>query len=275
MFLDHKKQLVTEIQTMLRYMADIGISVPFETLELLNELDISCDRSSKKSVSKHDEKEIDDIEKIALRSLQNLHSSLSKACSPATPLSIKASNFKENYIVLIGLGLGCVGIAMIIIYHFYKTDIILGSLGAAIVGSVFYSLYTASQYIKSRTFDPSYNQYYIIRLVLGVFSGYLLANIIGPTLPKNAETDAIQYGPILLGVIGGFSAEAVVQILQRFADTLVTVVKGSDKEKVKTEVDRAVTKQNTDTTNKLNSALTNDDPNQLKESVKNLIKDLT
>jgi hypothetical protein len=99
-------------------------------------------------------------------------------------------------------------------------------LVAAVLGAGFYSLFTAYGYIAARTFDPAYNIVYLVRFLLGVVAGTILANF-GPSMGlKGFQTT-------LLGLIGGYSAEAVNQILIRVGETLVAAVKGSGKDDVK------------------------------------------
>ena len=101
-------------------------------------------------------------------------------------------------------------------------EVYLMNFGAAVLGAGFYSLFTGYQYISNRTYDPGYNIIYLVRFFLGIVSGMVLASInIG--LPP-------QYNAITLGLVGGYSAEAVNQILLRVTEILVAAVKGSGKE---------------------------------------------
>jgi len=45
------------------------------------------------------------------------------------------------------------------------------------LGAAFYTLFTAHEYVRKRTFDPRYNSVYLIRFVLGVIAGLILANL--------------------------------------------------------------------------------------------------
>jgi hypothetical protein len=102
----------------------------------------------------------------------------------------------------------------------------LQNLVAAILGAGFYALFTAYGYIASRTFDPAYNIVYLVRFLLGVVSGTILANF-GPKMGLEG------FATTLLGLVGGYSAEAVNQILTRVGETLVAAVKGGSKELLK------------------------------------------
>lgn len=106
---------------------------------------------------------------------------------------------------------------------------ILMILAAAGLGAGFYGLYTAHSYIADQTFDPKYNSIYVVRFVLGLTSGTILGYF-GTSLfhPTSSGFDPKQLGPPVLALVGGYAAEAVSQILQRIADTLVALVKGTN-----------------------------------------------
>ena len=91
---------------------------------------------------------------------------------------------------------------------------ILINLSAATLGAGFYTLFTA------------YNTIDLLRFSLGIVSGVMLANF-GPNI------GAKEYNPILLGLIGGYSSEAVNQILLRVTEVLVAAIKGSGKDDFK------------------------------------------
>jgi hypothetical protein len=98
-------------------------------------------------------------------------------------------------------------------------------LFAAGLGAAFFGLFTAHEYVKNRTFDPRYNSVYLIRFVLGVVAGLILGNL-SALFDKNDTF--MRLGPGLIALLGGFSAEAVNQILQRLVEIMVTVVKGGN-----------------------------------------------
>jgi hypothetical protein len=97
---------------------------------------------------------------------------------------------------------------------------------AAALGAVFYILFTVHQYVNNRTFDPRYNMVYLIRFVLGVLSGLIMAALIGQSSFAKSNAEIMSLGPAVLALLGGFSTEAVYQILQRMVDILVAAVKG-------------------------------------------------
>ena len=112
-----------------------------------------------------------------------------------------------------------------------NTSTLLNEIFAAGLGSAFYTLWTANQYVLNRTFDPRYNICYMVRFILGVIGGVVLASI-APTLFESHET-LKRFGPGLFALLGGYSAEAVNQVLQRLADVMVAAIKGGPADQVK------------------------------------------
>jgi hypothetical protein len=98
------------------------------------------------------------------------------------------------------------------------------------LGAAFFGLFNAHEYVKNRTFDPKYNSVYLIRFVLGVIAGLILGNL--STLFSNNPT-FVRLGPGVIALLGGFSAEAVNQILQRLVEIMVAVVKGGNDDAAK------------------------------------------
>lgn len=92
------------------------------------------------------------------------------------------------------------------------------NLSGAILGASFYILLRAGKYVSDRTFDPKYNSVYIIRFATGIVAGFILTIILAD--------HKISFPPVLLALLGGFSAEAVEQILQRMVEVMLAVVHG-------------------------------------------------
>lgn len=183
-----------------------------------------------------------------------VHSELTQIVSPATPRTIRASRPSvgdkwrvgaNNKTVRLLLWATLVSIVLFfvvpLIIHFgakrgwYPSESIdnwapvIQIVAAASIGSAFYGLYTAHKYIVNFTFDPKYHQVYLIRFVLGLSSGTILGHF-GKDLLDAGQDVTQQFGPPLMALVGGYAAEAVSQILQRFSDTLITMVRGSNRE---------------------------------------------
>ena len=101
----------------------------------------------------------------------------------------------------------------------------LNWLFSAALGAVFYVLFTALDYVKNRTYDPRYNSIYVIRFVLGVLAGLILAIVMQNSFGGDI---AKKLGPSVIALLGGFSTEAVYQVLQRLVEVLLAAVRGDN-----------------------------------------------
>ena len=187
--------------------------------------------------------------------LIDVHSRLSRAIRPVTPTTLRETervgrgfglfvrNAAVNFFVLVAivslLAFVAVSIASTLKGEWpdestrpdrtWLED--LAILASAGLGTSLYSLRIASRYIQKRTFDPAYNQIYIIRFVVGLLSGTILGYFGEPLLgAAGASQDGatVTLGSAAFALVGGFSADAVVRILQRVSDTLVTLVGGPE-----------------------------------------------
>jgi len=238
---------IHDIRLMLDYSRQKGIVLP---KEVLDRVDIAYHRAPAEP---------------PLKPLIVLHGRLSQLVAPATPCSLAATTFdwKEkgarSTIVVIALMLAAAFLSMAgylltlplgaapapsniatpaayatmltgqsakIMVSGEQVRLCLNYLFAAIAGSAFYSLLTAYSYLRKRTFDPSYLATYVIRFILGILAGVVLAGF-GSKLIEGEETLS-KLGPSVLALLGGYSAQAVKLILDRFVEVLVTTVKGRD-----------------------------------------------
>lgn len=222
----------------------------------------------------------------------DVHNGLLKLIAPASPGSIEASSLspRRNAALFFISLCGLLSFVIFILPVFFTaagrnvTDLIQ-IIGGAGLGSSFYALHTASRYIKSGTFDPKYNNTYLIRLGLGWLSGLILADFLKDFLQINtanpSDSNAAKIGVAALALLGGYAAEAVAQILDRVSDTLVTLVSGGDKDKVdaakekaKADAEKKTTQALTDTVKRLQQALSNPDPQGLATSVQAAMHDI-
>lgn len=110
-------------------------------------------------------------------------------------------------------------------------------LFAAGLGASFYGLINAMPHIKERTFDPDHTGYYVLRFVLGLVAGVVLA-VIGEAALEGSDGDlAERLSPGLLALLGGFSAEAVEKVLNRLVEVLTAAVQGTEGARVRKEFD--------------------------------------
>jgi len=193
---------------------------------------------------------------IFVGQLMAAHSALSRIIAPATPLSLAATEptARLGYLGNPPLIMWMTFIAILSAIGFVVTSVVFGpnsssGMGqklnwcfAAALGAVFYVLFTALNYVKDRTFDPRYNSIYVIRFVLGVLAGLILAIILGAPLFKN-NTTVSSLGPAVVALVGGFSTEAVYQVLQRFVDLLLAAIRGDDSGAAKAKAADAARKE--------------------------------
>ncbi len=228
-------ELIEDIDAMASFASKTGKSIPDDIAVLLADLNIRKDRGE---FALDKEMSIDKFSKSYVSAIK-VHNQLAKKVSPATPESIKATERIGNSFriknsatnILVYCTLVClaffVATALPIKISQNLSEIIrsLNLLFGAGLGAGFYSLSTSRQYIRDRTYKPSYNQIYYVRFVLGLAAGTILGHF-----GTNMTTGPLaqQLGPSVLAIIGGYSADAVAQILQRLAETLVTVVRGSN-----------------------------------------------
>jgi flagellar hook-basal body complex protein FliE len=176
-----------------------------------------------------------------------VHSGLMREIAPVTPGTIRASSLGPNRNPEMFF-ISCCAVLSVLFFIWPvifppltsdgrpDTDLrnVWQIFGGAGMGSSFYALYTASGYINSNTFDRKYRATYLIRFFLGILAGVILAYFLDKNLIKFAggSGDNVNVGVATLALIGGFASDAVARILFRISETLVTLVAGSDKEKV-------------------------------------------
>jgi hypothetical protein len=202
-----------------------------------------------------------------------VHAQLCKLVAPATPESLRSSSFSNNPTLRILCYAAFIGYALLFTSNFLgaaASDVRV--LGAAVAGSAFYSLYAASQYLIQKTFSPSYNQVYLIRLTLGVLSGLILGTF--GTRMLNLQGTTADFGQGVLALVGGWSADAVAQILQRIADTLVTIVRGSDKARSDAETKQQVMATQTSLAAKVQEAINTPNAADARKKLDAIVSDL-
>jgi hypothetical protein len=227
-----------------------------------------------------------------------IHDRLLKLVAPATPGSIDASSLspKRNGVLFAIFASAVVAFVLFVLpvivssfaKGFFSDDFrdLLQIIGGAGLGSSFYALHTASGYIKSGTFDPKYNNTYLIRFGLGILSGLILAYFLKDFLKINTKTGdgpgLANIGVSALALLGGYAAQAVAQILDRVSDTLVALVSGSDKDKIDAakekaaiDADKKTTQALSDTVKKLQDAVKDPtDPSAMLRGVQSAVTDI-
>jgi hypothetical protein len=197
----------------------------------------------------------DFAEQIAalIRKVLELHSDLSLLVAPATPRSLGATlhrPWKERFVRpsfiagLLMLAIATISVFVATIALAGEPSIGVGGqrvleqlnwMAAAVLGATFSALFTAYRYIVNRTFDPQYTAVYWVRIIVGGVAGVVLANF-----GQNIGDTTTKFTPALLSLLGGYSAEAVNQLLMRFTEMLVAAVKGSNEAQLR-EKEKEVT----------------------------------
>jgi hypothetical protein len=117
-----------------------------------------------------------------------------------------------------------------------QTPNLLNWLFGAGLGASFYVLTKTQPYLVDRSFDPKYNSAYLSRIVIGIVAGVILAFTAGALIGEKNAGVLAKLSSGVIAIIGGYSAEAVQQVLQRLADILVAVVRGDNSAQVKAEL---------------------------------------
>ncbi len=183
-----------------------------------------------------------------LEQLRTAHAELVSLVAPATPQSLRYIRFKRDNLLVPYFGqiqlirqMMAVAVASLIIVVVFirKTDFsgaeVLGNqaaantavlLAASALGGAFYALSTANRYVHRRSFDPALTPSYWSRFVLGLAAGTVLAVVL-PVSGADTTEDGVSASSFtvpVLALLGGYSAEAVRQILDRFVDALKSLV---------------------------------------------------
>jgi len=95
-------------------------------------------------------------------------------------------------------------------------------LAAAGLGASFAALFRANRYIARGKYDHRVNSCYWIQFVLGLIAGLVLAELV-PLSNASLQNYA---KPILLALLGGFSATVVYHILERLLEAAESLVCG-------------------------------------------------
>ena len=187
---------------------------------------------------------------ISLEELTKLHRILAQRVAPATPLTLEATRggsltgrirevailkrLSAICLVSLGLFLLCLLLTSLPLPEWCRgVKEVVPVFLASLLGSSFSALFTANRYVVARTFDPRYETTYWSRLWLGVVAGTLLALFVKGGAAAGEDSAVLQgIGPLAAALLGGYSAEAVDRVLRRLAETLVVLVRGSEKERL-------------------------------------------
>jgi len=148
------------------------------------------------------------------------------------------------------------------------------------LGACFYILMKLQPYLENRSFDPKYNSAYITRFVIGIVAGVILAYVWAYLFnAQQASSDKFSlssFTPGIVGILGGFSSEAVQQILQRMVEVLLSLVRGDNSTQVQAKLTAQQSSKFADVRDKLDALdKTKGDPDKFQkelEAVKGMLK---
>lgn len=122
-------------------------------------------------------------------------------------------------------------------------------LCAAALGASFANLFEANRYCTRGTYDPKFNSSYWVRYVLGVIAGLILSELLSSEIvmggaqpgadAANSAVANLASTPMLkptLAMLGGFSSDLVVRILNRLISSIETMLSGDPREQTRTHI---------------------------------------
>ncbi len=95
---------------------------------------------------------------------------------------------------------------------------------AAALGACLTSLYRASKEVSRGTYDPEFDHTYLQRILLGMASGLILAELI--PLGSGGDTALSTLGRPAVALVGGFAAGVVHSVLSRLVAAIETLFNG-------------------------------------------------
>ena len=212
-----------------------------------------------------------------LQLAMKVHAQLAELIEPVTPDTIQSSQLRNNKVLLFIAAVGGLGFIALVASSFYsEIGEILIRLSGAILGSTLYAFWTARLYLRDSKFSSRYSQDYVVRFGIGIVAGFILGSIISESsLPEEEpfQKAAQLFGPFTLAIVGGYSAEAVIQILNRIAEVLVTTIRGG-KEETKVNVERTINKKLNRVAADLNEASQIDDAEELAAKIQEISRKL-
>ena len=112
-----------------------------------------------------------------------------------------------------------------------KAYCVLGFLmSVAGLGAAFSNLSTINRYIEHANYDPTFEGSYWVRVVLGLISGVVLAEILFDLVMKGGVTSSGELAPagerVVLAFLGGFATAPVQRLLTNLSDAIGTLLQG-------------------------------------------------
>jgi hypothetical protein len=227
------------------------------------------------------------------KKLPEMFNELTTLCAPSTPCTLentipthKIFFFFGQKTILFLRDLGTLSLLFLFSYSLltwwytnFVNQMVFEALlvCAAGTGACFYSLNSAKRFVVSRTFDDKYIPHYYNRIIIGVIAGSILANFIDlSTITGTGSGKSIsQLTPSLIALLGGFSSDFVVRLLNRLLAMIQTLIEGDAREiienkaeQIKLQAETSRIKQNLENITKLKSLMDNSEIKSNKEACK-------
>ncbi len=267
-FIPTAYKLLVDCEQMADYAMDSGKELPQWLAKLLVEISSNADDLKKEIVELRSSddysanRETELLMKLNERlkshttELSKIYNKFTEIVAPASPLSIEFTKPTVGFFtrgkktIPIIRAMWLMSLLFLIGLIVSRLDVLPAEISVPVslffasgLGAYFFSLYTANRYVVARTFDPKYVTFYYNRIIIGILSGYILANIIDVKALLNiSENVFTQFSPYVIAILGGFSADAVIKILNRIVAMLITMVEGDAKELVKARENELRTK---------------------------------
>jgi len=244
--------LMYGVKLMVEYAASKGKKIDAEDVNLIETIfarKISDDFQNKDELARY------------YAEIIGIHSRLSLLVRPVSANSLKATEsrlgglFYKNQAITLITWITIASLVILIFLNivnfraFVEGQIYLKILFASALGAGFSILTKIKRYIVNRTYEPRYNQGYLVTFIIGIIAGVILsivfAEMVGKTEMGTFDSEAlpIQVGMTVIAIVGGYSAKAVSCILKRIAETLEAFVKGGIADQVENEREKTKAKE--------------------------------
>lgn len=223
---------------MIRYLSSLGKEIPDKIIEDLAPVSVFVNPRNKK---KNEEASDETLEKM-FKEVMIIHNDLNVLSKPANAVSIRYTETNRGFFLKKNPVINCMMIFTLIFLVGYiiikvvpdmsvaaRTSLLIVS--ASGLGAGFYTLLSARRYLINRSYNPRYNPAYVIRFLLGLAAGSILAFMFSDYFAE------YKYSIEILAVVGGFASDAVGVILKRISEVLIATFKGiSDDDSLQKEL---------------------------------------
>lgn len=220
-------ELEYECTIMIRYISSQGKEIPDKIIDDLAPVSVFVNSRKK---TENEEAGDNDLEEM-FKKVMIIHNNLNVLSKPANAVSIRYTESSLGFILKKNPVINCMMLFTLVFLIGYiiikvvpdmsdaaRTSLLIVS--ASGLGAGFYTLLSARRYLINRSYNPRYNPAYVIRFLLGLAAGSILAFMFSDYFTE------YKYSIEILAVVGGFSSDAVGVILKRISEVLIATFKG-------------------------------------------------